>query len=186
LVFHRSHPSKHSISPSFSNIELVEDAKLLGVLLSHNLSFEKHLTLVLASCSKRFYLLKNLRDGGMHLRKLSEIFCSLVVSRVSYCVSAWGGILNAEQTGKINALFKRARRYGFTEHTYDFNGIIESADEELFCGMQREEHCLHNILPPIRHGFCELRNRGHNFVLPLCKYDIYKKSFLPRSLYKFL
>jgi hypothetical protein len=64
--------------------------------------------------------------------------------------------------------------------------IIESADEELFCRMQREEHCLHNILPPIRHGFCELRNRGHNFVLPLCKYDIYKKSFLPRSLYKFL
>jgi hypothetical protein len=40
--------------------------------------------------------------------------------------SAWGGFLNAEQTGKINALFKRARsrRYGFTEHTYDFNGII--------------------------------------------------------------
>lgn len=186
LVFHRPHPSKHSISPSFSNIELVEDAKLLGVLLSHNLSFEKHLTFVLASCSKRFYLLKNLRDGGMPLCKLSEIFCSLVVSRVSYCVSAWGGFLNAEQTGKINALFKRARRYGFTEHTYDFNGIIESADVELFCRMQREEHCLHNILPPIRHGFSELRNRGHNFVLPLCKYDIYKKSFLPRSLYKFL
>jgi hypothetical protein len=125
-VFHRTHPSKHSISPSFSNIELVEDAKLLGVLLSHNLSFEKHLTLVLASCSKRFYLLKNLRDEGMPLCKLSEIFCSLVFSRVSYCVSAWGGFLNlnAEQTGKINALFKRARRYGFTEHTYDFKFLM--------------------------------------------------------------
>jgi hypothetical protein len=150
------------------------------------LVFQKHLALVLASCSKRFYLLKNLRDGGMPVGKLSEIFCSLVVSRISYCVSAWGGFLNAEQVGRINALFKRARRYGFTEHTYDFRGIMESADEELFRRIQSKEHCLHNILPPIKHGYCELRNRGHNFVLPLCNYDMYKKSFIPRSLYKFL
>jgi hypothetical protein len=186
MVFHRPHPSKLSLSPSFANVELVQDAKLLGILLSHNLSFEKHIVLVLASCSKRFYLLKNLRDGGMSVSKLSEIFCSLVVSRISYCLSAWGGFLNAEQTGKIDSLFKRARRYGFTEHTYDFHGILESADEKLFKSIQSEEHCLNNILPPIKHGFCELRNRGHNFVLPLCKFDMYKKSFMPRALYKFL
>ena len=58
--------------------------------------------------SKQFSAFSIYRDGGMPLCKLSEIFCSLVVSRVSYCVSAWGGFLNAEQTGKINALFKRA------------------------------------------------------------------------------
>jgi hypothetical protein len=33
---------------------------------------------------------------------------------------------------RINALFKRVSRYGFTEHTYGFHGTIESADEELF------------------------------------------------------
>jgi hypothetical protein len=88
MVFHRPHPSKLSLSPSFANVELVQDAKLLGILLSHNLSFEKHIVLVLASCSKRFYLLKNLRDGGMSVSKLSEIFCSLVVSRISYHMPA--------------------------------------------------------------------------------------------------
>lgn len=36
----------------------------------HNLSFEKHLALTSASCSKRAYLLKRLRDGGMPVGSL--------------------------------------------------------------------------------------------------------------------
>jgi hypothetical protein len=84
LVFHRPHPSKFSITPSFPNLELVQDAKLLGVVLSHNISFEKHLVTVLASCSKRFYLLKTLRDGGMPLSKMNEIFCYLL--SVEFCI----------------------------------------------------------------------------------------------------
>jgi hypothetical protein len=99
----------------------------------------------------------------------------LVVSRVLYCLSAWGGFLNAEQIGKIDAMFKRAKRCGFTEHIYDFHGLLEDADKELFKKIQCSEHCMHDILPPVRNGFCEMRNRGHNFVLPLCKYDVYKK-----------
>jgi hypothetical protein len=73
------------------------------------------------------------------------------------------------QVVRINALFKHASRYGSAEHSYDFRGIIESAYEELFKIIQFKEHCLHNILPPIKHAYCELRSRGHNFVLPLRK-----------------
>jgi hypothetical protein len=116
-------------------------------------------------------MLNDLRAGGMPVCILSEIFCSVIVSRISYCVSVWGGFLNAEQVGRVNALFKGGRRYSFTEHTLDFRGITESADEELSRRIQSKEHCLHNILPPIKHGYCELRNRGRNFVLPLCNYN---------------
>jgi hypothetical protein len=33
---------------------------------------------------------------------------------------------------------------------------------------------------------CNLRTKGHNFVSPQCQRDIYKKTFVPRNLYKFL
>jgi hypothetical protein len=108
----------------------------------------------------------------MPVGKLGEIFCLLVVSRISCCVSADGGFLNSEQVGRMNVLFKRAGRYGFTEHIYDFHSITDNGDEEMFKRIQSQEHCLHNILPPIKHVYCELRNRGHNFVLPLCNYDM--------------
>jgi hypothetical protein len=55
----------------------------LVVYLSDKLSFEMHVSQVLASCSKRFYLLKMLGDGGMPLAKLSIISCSLVVNCIS-------------------------------------------------------------------------------------------------------
>jgi hypothetical protein len=69
IVFHHPHPSKFSIQPSFESMELVHDCKLLGVYLSDNLSFVKHVNYTLACCNKRFYLLKTLRDGGMPLPK---------------------------------------------------------------------------------------------------------------------
>ena len=64
IVFHRPHPNRFTLHPSFSEIEIVREAKLLGITLSCSLSFEKHLQEILSCCSKRFYLLKSLREGG--------------------------------------------------------------------------------------------------------------------------
>jgi hypothetical protein len=183
IVFHRPHPSKFSIQPSFESIELVRDCKLLGVYLRDKLSFVKHVNYILACCNKSFYLLKTLRDGGMPLAELNVIFCSLIVNRITYCLAAWGGYLTLEQAGKINAIFKRARRYGFVDCEYDVVGMLALSDSKMFRSIQMEHHCLHYILPLIRPGESFLRMRGHKFYLPLCRYDFYRNSFLPRCLY---
>jgi hypothetical protein len=81
IVFRRPHPSRFYVLPSFSHIELVNDAKLLGIIFSSSLSFEKHLNYVLACCSKRFYLLKSLCDGGMPISKLNDIFVIIMLVR---------------------------------------------------------------------------------------------------------
>ena len=186
IVFHRPHPSRFSVLPSFPYIERVNDAKLLGIILSANLSLETHLNYILTCYSKRFYLIKSLRDGGMPIGKLNEIFCSLIINRIIYCLSAWGNFLNAEQVGRIDALLKRGRRYGFTSFYYDYYGLLECADMKMFRSIQEEHNCLHHILPPTKDVAFNLRSRGHNFVLPRCQHDIYKKSFIPRCLFKFV
>jgi hypothetical protein len=106
--------------PSFSETELVREANLLGIILSGNLSFEKHVQEILACVSKRFYLLKNWREGGMPASKINVIFSSLIVNRITYCLSAWGTYLIVEQVGRIDALLKRAKRYGFTSFLLRF------------------------------------------------------------------
>jgi hypothetical protein len=73
IVFRRLHSTKLPILPTFYDIELVHD-----VYLSDKLSFEEYVSQVLASCSKRFYLLKMLRDGGMPLAELRVIFFVLL------------------------------------------------------------------------------------------------------------
>ncbi len=105
IVFHRPHPSKFTVPLTENNIEQVTDAKLLGLILSDNLSFEKHINAVLATCSQRFYLLKLLRDGGMPLSCLNTVFCSLIVNRIAYCLSACGSLITSDQVNRIIMLF---------------------------------------------------------------------------------
>ena len=186
IVFHRPHPSKFSLLPTFDNIAMVRQAKLLGILFSDNLSFESHVNAVLCSCSQRFYLLKMLRDGGMSTRNLNVIYDALIVNRISYCLSAWGGFLNSEQIGRLNALLNRAKKYNLTDNVFDLSGLLLQADRRLFEKMQSEWHCLHHRLPPVKTGCQALRERRHNFVLPFCHFEMYKRSFLPRVLYAFL
>jgi hypothetical protein len=107
----------------------------------------------------------------MPLAKLNVIFCSLIVNRITYCLAAWGGYLTLEQAGKINAFFRRARRYGFVDCEYDVFGMLALSDSKMLRGIQMEHHCLHYILPLIRPGEIFLRMRGHKFYLPLYHYD---------------
>ena len=51
--------------------------------------------------------------------------------------------------------------------------------------MSKTHHCLYHILPPTRH-LDSLRERGHPFSLPDFSTSIHKKSFVVRTLYKFI
>jgi hypothetical protein len=68
----------------------------------------------------------------MPLKLLHNLFVAIIVNRVAYCLSAWGGFLTEVRKARINTVFKRAKRFGFTDAVYDVNGLREHADECLF------------------------------------------------------
>jgi len=47
-----------------------------------------------------------------------------------------------------------------------------------FDKMQSKAHCLYPLLPPVRSQREHYRSRGHDFVLPSCSKDLYKRSLL--------
>jgi hypothetical protein len=74
--------------------------------------------MLLALCNQRFYLLKLLRDQGMPLKLLHNVYVAIIVNRIVYCLSVWGGILTEVCKARVNTVFKRARRFGFTDTVY--------------------------------------------------------------------
>jgi len=66
IVFHRPHPSKLCLPLSLECIERVQTAKLLGVVFPGSFSFVTHVDGTLKLCSRRVFLLKQLRDQGCH------------------------------------------------------------------------------------------------------------------------
>jgi hypothetical protein len=188
IVFHRPHPTNLTLPMPICNIVQVTEARILGVVLCSNLSFEKHVLSILSQCSQRIYLLKQLRAQGLPLKQLSIVYQALIVSRITYALSAWGGFLTVDLVNRINALLRRSLKYNLTSRVDYFDVLLNDVDLSLFIKMQNPGHCLNTLLPPVRLQYADynLRPRGHNFALPLCNSALHKKSFLTRCLYKFV
>ena len=168
----------------FDEIELVTVFKLLGILIDSKLNFNCHVSAVLAQCSQRFYLLKLLKHRGLGLKLLSMIFQSLIVNKISYGISAWGGHIKQFDIDKINSMFRKGKRFGYTDEIYDYHGLLSYYDNALFNCIQNQSHCLFHMLPDItEHG---KRTRRHNYELPICLSNLHKQSFFPRALYSFI
>jgi hypothetical protein len=114
----------------------------------------------------------------MPLESLPTVYHALVVNRIAYCLSAWGGFLSVEDENCINAFFQCAKQYGFTDTVYNVAGLREHSDRTLFKSLQLEGHCLASILPPVQSNIGELTNCDHIFTLPKCSTVAYKISYL--------
>ena len=110
---------------------------------------------------------------------------SITVYHILYALPAWGGFLSAELTNKINALFRRLKRFGYMTCNITVSDLIDTSGRDLFRKLCSSEHSLHHLLPPER-KYSNLRNRGHPYELPEYCTNLHKKSFIIQSLYLYI
>ena len=130
------------------------------------------------------YLIKLLKHQGIPQQQLPVITHSVIVSHILYALPAWGGFLNVELKNRINAFFKRLRRFGYINCVMTIDDLIERSDYELFTKVCSGSHSRYHLLPPYRTS--DLCLRGHPFQLPDYYTDLHKKSFIVRSLYEYI
>jgi len=143
-----------------------------------------HVQNILTQCTQRMYLINLLNHQGMPQQPLSAITHSIIVSRILYVLPAWGGFLTVELKNRINAFFKRFRRFGYINCIMTIDDLIDRSDYELFTKVCSGSHSFYRPLPPYRTS--DLRLRGHLFQLPDYYTDLHKKSFIVRSLYGYI
>ena len=76
----------------------------------------------------------------------------------------WGGFLSAELIGRINAFFRRVKRFGYIDTVLTVDELLSQSEYDLFVKSSIPGHSLHHLLPPYRSS--NLRERGHSFHLP--------------------
>ena len=163
-------------------MEQVVSAKLLGIVLSQTHSFDVHVNGILKLCSQ--IICQNYCKIVSHV--ICWILCNaIVLSKLRYAISVYHGFLSAELKGQINAFLKRAFKYGFCTSVHTIDVIAEKADRSLLAKIARSQHCLHTLLPDIKPYSCRLWAKGHAYKLHECSRDLYKKSFVPRCLFRY-
>ena len=126
-------------------------------------------------------------DGQIAVRPTGLVFQALVISRVSYAMTAFFGFLSSHDIGRLNSLLKKALQWGLTDQLFEIENLVEKADTKLFNSLcYNSSHCLSVILPPHRPESVtsRLRKRGHDFELPVKASNLHRKSFLARKLFE--
>ena len=187
MIFHRPNP-KNIIFPSeIDNIERVKSFKLLGICLKQDLSFHEHVTKIITQCNQRLYLLTQLKKQGLCTNQCDVVLQAVVLSRIRYALPMYYRFLTVDLINRINAIFRRAKKWNLTNTVYTIEKIAEEMQVKLFQMSKRSNHCLNHLYTSKTHdkNRVSLRPRGHDYELPLVKYNNTAKSFIVDSLFKF-
>ena len=175
-------------------IERVDDAKLLGVNISSNLTWNTHVDTISVKASQRTYLLYRLKHSGLDPHEIISVFISIIRPLLEYACQVWHTCLTVEQTHKLESFQKRACRIAAPNLSYSdalefFKLTPLSARREQLCKtyfekMSQPTHKLHHLLPAPKTRHHDLR-ASCNLPTPRTRTERHKKSFLPYALRNF-
>ena len=89
---------------------MVQTTKLLGVYLTSDLKWTKHITHICSKASKRLYALRLLKRNGVQSRDLQKVYCSFVRPILEYACPVWHSSLSILLSDQIEHIQKRALR----------------------------------------------------------------------------
>ena len=125
------------------NVELsiVNEAKILGVLLQSNLKWDSHVAQVTKKCNRKLYMLRNLKRFNMPLPDLVTVFTGYIRPVLEYACPVFNSSLTKKQENKLEAIQKRACKiiFGTGYTTYE---TALSTCKLLALTERREQLCL--------------------------------------------
>jgi hypothetical protein len=187
LIFHKPRVNRSALPVVVPGITRVSEIKFLGVVFNSTLCFSQHVDSIVSVVNQRLYLLNKMKQCGLSKEGLNIIFQAIIVSRITYAMSAFSGFLNTCDIDRMNAVFRKAKRWGITECAYYVEDFIETAQLKLFKRINcNNNHCLYQLLPNKRDCNYNLRIRGHEYELPENKTTLTKRAFIANSLYKYI
>ena len=177
-------------SDHIPTLEINGQAKLLGVTISNDLSWEAHINAITAKASQRLFFLRILQHAKVSVDKMLAIYCSIVRPVVEYACQVWHGGLTKEQTDTIENIQEIALHiimpelYELAMQIANLTTLCSRREElckKLFVEIQNENHRLHHLLPPVKKHSHNIRV-GNKYELPIVLKRT-RKSFINWCLY---
>ena len=90
------------------DVEQVDHAKLLGVTISHDLSWNKHVENIVKKAGKRLYMLYQLKRAGISQSDLVTVYLSVVRPVLEYACPVWHTNLQQYLSDNIETIQKKS------------------------------------------------------------------------------
>ena len=174
--------SERSFSPILINdkpIEVVSNAKILGVSISKDLKWNIHILDIVTKASSRLYFLRQLKRAKIDEKDLLTFYLTCVRPVTEYACPVFHNSLPLYLSEDLEKLQKRALRIIYPTLSYP-EALSEARIDTLFDRRElitkklfqdvvnNTEHKLHELLPNKKKSIPSLRNKNH-FNVPICK-----------------
>ena len=107
------------LSINNTQIERVSSQKLLGIQISHDLSWKEHVNQIVCKASKRIYQIVMLKRANVQIDDLVRIYTTIIRPILEYACQVWHTRLTIEQSYQIEQVQKRVLRILFHNIPYD-------------------------------------------------------------------
>ena len=172
-------------------LERVEHAKMLGVTISNNLTWSKHVDNIVSKAGKRVYMLYQLKRAGISQNDLVKIYVSIIrpVGLLEYACPVWSTSLPTYLSDAIEMIQKRVLRSIHPGLHYDDILVLvglqslkmrrDNICKAYFNRLKGNTHRLNHLIPERRDVHYSLRNASNtnrplqNSIVPwgLCNWQ---------------
>jgi len=99
MIVHLPRNRKHFSNPiAIYGIERVDKMNILGITVSHTLTFHHHIAVLVTKSARSFYALKTIRNNGLNGNALWDVTRATLVSQLLYA-SLLGGDISKPMKG---------------------------------------------------------------------------------------
>ena len=183
--------SERSLSPILINnkpIEVVSNAKILGVSISKDLKWNIHIVEIVKKASSRLYFLRQLKRAKINEKDLLTFYLTCVRPVTEYACPVFHNSLPLYLSEELEKLQKRALRIIYPTLSYP-EALSEAKIDTLFDRRElmtkklfedvidNTEHRLHELLPNKNKSLPNLRRKNY-FNVPTCKTNRFRDSFI--------
>ena len=175
-------------------IKLVKDAKLLGVTISSDLTWNAHITEVTKKAAKRLYFLVQLKRARIPQKDLCLFYNTCIHSVIDYAVQIFYYALPAYLLQGLEPIQKRAImriichgiEYQQALAQMSLPTVAKHHQNICMCTFEciisdsNHKKTLRKLLPPLFKSNYNLRH-ACTFTLPQCKTNRFKNSFFMAS-----
>ena len=168
----------------------------LGLLLSHNLSWSEYISSIVEKAYKKLRLLKKLKFR-IGRKNLSKLYISFIRPTIEYASIVWDGC-SAHDIEKLEKVQLSAARiftglpiFTSRESLYTETGWQTLQNRRYIAKMVTmfkihnggAPSYLNNIIPDKHENISRYNTRNkHNYFIPRCRLELFKKSFVPDSI----
>ena len=110
-----------------TRIELVEQTRLLGVVLTSNLSWSANTDSIVERCQKKMWTLRRLKKLGANKDDLIEIYIKQIRSIAEFAVPVWNSSLTGDDVASLERIQKTALNIILGEQYESYTSSLKTA-----------------------------------------------------------